>query len=93
MGLDIEASLEVLSIGIGVLLFAGYVLFIAKQNPLKKGLVKSVITMDFSWVVGSLVVIVFNPFSLNTMGLLLVAVVSAFVLLFGILQTLTLRKL
>lgn len=93
MGLDGKASLEILSIGIGVLLFAGFVLFVAKQNPLKKGLVKSVITMDFSWVAGSLVVIAFNPFGLNAMGLLLVAVIGSFVMLFGIFQALTLRKL
>lgn len=93
MGLEGKASQEILSIGIGVLLFAFYVFYVARQNPLKKNMVKSVIVMDFSWVLGSLIVIIFNPFGLNVMGLLTVMVVATFVLLFGIFQTITLKKL
>lgn len=91
--MGISASDEILSIGIGVLLFAGYVLFVAKQNPLKKGLVKSVIVMDFFWVLGSLLIIALNPFSLSNTGLLMVAIVALFVLVFGTLQTITLKKI
>lgn len=91
--MGITASDETLSIGSGVLLFAGYVLFVAKQNPLKKSLVKSVIVMDFFWVLCSLLIIVLNPFDLSYAGLLIVAVVALFVLIFGTLQTITLKKI
>ena len=91
--MGITASNEILSIGIGVLVFAGYVLFVAKQSPLKKSLVKSVIAMDFFWVLGSLLIIAFNPFALSNAGILIIAIVALFVLIFGTLQTITLKKI
>lgn len=91
--MGIQSSQEILFIGIGVLLFAGYVLFVAKQNPLKKGLVKSVIAMDFFWVLGSLLIIALNPFALSNAGILIITIVALFVLIFGTLQTITLKKI
>lgn len=93
IGMNVPNPDALIYLGFAVLVFAFFVGYTASQKLLKKELVKTVITLDFSWVVGSVIVIALNPFNLNTNGLLAVTVVGIFVLLFGLFQTITIKKI
>ena len=77
-------------LGIGLLFFAITILIqIKKQN--RKG-VLFIIVQDLLWVVGSLLLLILNPFSISSFGNIAIGIVAGIVLLFAILQWLSLPQ-
>ncbi len=78
-------------IGVLLVFFAGTIIYeIRKQRSLA---VLWIITQDLLWVVGSLILLVYNPFDISSNGLLLIGVVGAMVLYMAINQTKALRQI
>ena len=77
-------------LGIGLLLFAATLIFTIKtQNPLG---VLVIIIMDYLWVLGSIVILAFQPFAISTVGGGIIAAVALVVLLIAINQAKALAK-
>jgi len=82
---EISNSLVFKIIGIALILFALYIFFtIKKQNRL---LVLSIIFQDFLWVIGSIVILIFQPFPISNIGNGLILIVALIVLFMGLNQT------
>ncbi len=71
--------------GIALLLFAGTIIYETKnQRPIA---VLWIIVQDFLWVIGSIVLIAFDPFEISKAGNTTVATIAFIVLLMGINQS------
>ena len=78
-------------IGIALLFFAGTILYeIRQRRPIA---VLWIIIQDFLWVVGSLVLLVGQPFGVSTTGNIIIGVVAAVVLLMAVNQARALAKI
>jgi hypothetical protein len=73
-------------IAIGLFLFAGFVYFVSRQDPVNGQQVKSISSMDAIWVLGSVVLCVIQPFGLSSIAYVSIAVVALIVGLFGVQQ-------
>ncbi len=84
--MNIENDFILQILGIGLILFGGFVLsqaFAKKANYL---LIKSIIIQDWIWVFGSIGIIVFQLFNLSTNGYLLIGIIAIVVANFAIFQ-------
>src|SRR5262245_2561921 len=82
-----------IAVAVGGLLvvYATALLWNARRPAISRGEVVTAVVLNAAWVVGSLIVIVDGPLTL--VGNLAVAVIAAAVLLFGVLETVGLRRL
>lgn len=81
-----ENSMVLPVLSIGLLPFAGYVYWVSRQHPIMEKHVRSISLMDGVWVLGSIVLIAFQPFGLTMVAYISIAIVALFVGLFGIQQ-------
>jgi hypothetical protein len=71
-------------IGIALVFFAGTIFYeITKQ---RRWAVLWIIIQDFLWVIGSAILLIFNPFGISSTGNILIAIVALIVLAMGINQ-------
>lgn len=70
--------------GAGLLAFAGYVVWTATRSPINTYEALQISLGDFLWVLGTVVIIAFAYSSLNPAGILVMLLVAAIVLAFGI---------
>lgn len=71
--------------GIVLLFFAGTIIYeIKKQRPLA---VLWIIIQDFLWVIGSIILIAFNPFDISKTGSATIAIIALIVLFMGVSQS------
>ena len=82
-----------LFIGIGLLLFASFLLWTARQQPIPLRLVTFIIWQDWLWVAGSGLLFAIRAFGISTVGHLLIGVVAVVVAIFAVLQHKYLRQL
>ncbi|MEM8969660.1 MAG: SRPBCC family protein [Bacteroidota bacterium] len=76
--------------GIALIVFSATIVYeIAKQRPLA---ILWIIVQDFLWVIGSIVLLVFNPFSISSTGMLIIGLVALIVLYMAINQASALGK-
>ena len=80
-------------IGIALLIFVALLLYNAFKSKINKTLIKSIIVQDWAWVLGSLVLLVLNPFQISTTGNILIALVALIVMSFAMLQQRSLQQL
>ena len=73
-------------IALGLIIFSALVCFVAVQKTASRSWVKLIISQDTLWVLSSILVLIFNPWHLNTFGLVLVAVIAVIIGLFAWLQ-------
>lgn len=73
-------------VGMFLILFAAYVLFVATRNPISVRNVMIVSTLDILWVVGSIVAVLLLIGVVSTMGIILIVAVAAWVALMALLQ-------
>ena len=79
-------------IGVGLLLFAASIFYYATRSPLNSKQIKGIIIQDFIWVLGSVAVLIWRPWSLTGLGYLLICLVMITVAVFGMIQYNLLRK-
>lgn len=87
----LEERLPFLVIGAGLLFFAGTILFEVKRQRTRA--VYWIIIQDVLWVLGSVVLLLLQPFGISMMGNILIATVALIVLIFAILQYWSVQKL
>ena len=51
-----------------------------------------IIIQDYTWVLGSIILLIFNPFQVTLMGNLIIGIIALIVLYMGINQTIELNK-
>lgn len=73
-------------LGIGLYLFAGFLMYTAYQQPVNKKTVNIISMMDALWVVGSLFLVLFQAFSLTETAYVAISIVAVCVGLFGFMQ-------
>ena len=76
----------ILDLGIGLLLFAGLVFYAARKPMLNLTLVKAISVADLAWVLLSLLVLVFAPAALTSIGFTLMMAIAIVVLVFAMEQ-------
>lgn len=84
------------AIGIGLILFAVYIVMVARKATPNASQVKSIIASDIAWIILSCVIIFLpttNLLGLTNGGKWAVAILADIVLVFAILQFLGLRRL
>ena len=73
-------------LGIGLLLFVGFILIVSEAKTINSQMVKAIIIMDISWVIGSLVLL-FLPFQwFSSTGKIVIAIIAIAVGLLAYLQ-------
>ena len=79
-------SMDLLLLGIGLVAFAGYLLFVAYRTPLVKRQIIAIIIMDLLWVIGSVLLLWLRPIALTETGQLLIILIAAIVACFALWQ-------
>lgn len=75
-----------LIIGVTLLGFAALVYKTATAKIISEKMVKSIILQDWLWVIGSVLIIVFQAFDINRIGFIIIGVVALVVADFAIFQ-------
>ena len=78
-------------VGIGLIYFSITIWYDVKKQ--RKLAVLWIIIQDFLWVIGSLVLVIVNPFQISYIGSLVIGVIGIIVLALGISQTVSLNLL
>lgn len=73
-------------LGVGLILFAGTIVFHATRKVIDPMQVKLIIVQDLLWVVGSVVILSFQMFGLTHLGYILIGVIAIAVADFTFLQ-------
>jgi len=79
-----------LIIGLVLLYFTGTILYEIKKQ--RKIAVQWIILQDFLWVLGSGIILIFNPFQISTIGNRLIGCIALIVLFMGLNQLFALKK-
>ena len=82
----LESRIAFLVIGAGLLFFGGFVFYVAQKQPGNKTLIQVITIMDAFWVLGSLIIVVFQLFNLSSTGYLLITAVMVIIAFFAINQ-------
>ena len=91
--LGIDHVWPIRAIGIGLLFFAGSLFYDASRPQLNLAKAEFTIVQDVLWVIGSIIIVVFDPVDLSTDGQRLVGAVALVVAFFAIIQALALQHL
>jgi hypothetical protein len=91
--LGLGSQVPMIVLGAGLLLFAVGVFMAAAQVPLDRRKARIIILMDAAWVIGSILVVVDDPFALTVAGKWAVLGVADIVGVFAALQYIGLRRL
>lgn len=75
-----------LEVGIFLVLFAAFVIFVATRKPIKIRSVMLVTTLDLLWVLGSMVAVFMLAGIVSTIGIVLIIAVAAWVSMMALLQ-------
>lgn len=89
----VEATVPFIAVGLFLLVFATGVGYEGMQKPPRANRVKLIITLDISWVVGSLIAVGLLFSILSPLGNLAILAVAGWVALMALLQTKGLRGL
>lgn len=79
-------------IGINLLIFAAFVLFVARSKPLKSNLVKIIVVLDILWVIGSFILIFTDVFKLSLSANITIGLVGVFIAFLAYKQYTNLQK-
>ncbi len=90
--MQIEAIWIFYGLGLGLLLFAGSIVFQIRRSPLSIGGVQSIIVQDWLWVLGSAVVIGMQAFGISRQGYWLIAAIALVVMTLALVQGYYLSK-
>ncbi len=88
---QIENNTPFWSIGIALLYFMSTIIYEIKKQ--RKIAVLWIILQDFLWVIGSSVLLIFNPFQISNAGLTIIGFIALIVLFMGINQLIALKKI
>lgn len=76
---DISNPMVLTVIGVNLIVFSFFVLFVALAKPIKKLLVQLIVVLDILWVLGSVFIIIFALFDLSNNGYKTIGIVALFI--------------
>ncbi len=82
----LEEPIILQSIGAGLLIFSLYLAYLIMRPIQLLKETRVIVAMDFAWVFGSFILVVWNPFYLATAGLWILSFAALVVLLLALLQ-------
>lgn len=90
---QVSQSWPFVAVGIFLIVFADVVLYAFFRKSPGRTLIKSIIYMDISWVIVSLLIVMLALFNLSTLGYVLISGVALWVALMAYLQSTGLKKM
>ncbi len=93
LGVSPDAAGIIAAVGAGFLAWAAALMYIATRSQVNRGAVWAVIAGNAIWVLGSLLILIADPFTFSTEGRWATLIIADVVLLFGIGQYIGLRRL
>lgn len=90
--MHITAPNTLVYIGIGLFIFAITLFQNAFRKELKPKQIRLIIIQDWVWVIGSIILLTWNPFGISVAGNLTITGVAIIVAIFAILQQKTLNE-
>ena len=90
--MNLSAPNSLVYIGIGLFIFAITLFQNAFRKELQPKQIRFIIVQDWLWVIGSLILLIWNPFEISIMGNYIIAGVAIVVAVFAILQHKTLNN-
>jgi hypothetical protein len=93
VALGIEPPVIVTILGVGLLLFAAELIWIALRAPADRRLLSIIFGLDVAWVIGSAILLLSGWLPLTTAGTWTVLVVADVVAIFAVLEFIGLRRL
>lgn len=91
--LNISPSIVLELIGFGLLFFVLLLTFAVYKNKLSKNLVYIIIALDITWVISSVIILIFDPFTISILGNVAIVLIAMIVSLFALLQHKLIRRL
>ncbi len=85
--MNISNPLVLLILGVGLVLFAAYLIYNASKLEISRTQVKFIILQDWIWVIGSLILLIIKPLDISFIGNILIGLVAIIVGVLAILQT------
>lgn len=76
---ETERIIPFVGVGLFLLVFATVVYFVSRQIPINTNAVRFIIAADSLWVTASLIIVVFQVFTISTVGYLLISGVGMWV--------------
>ena len=86
------STISIRPIGIFLLVFSLYLIWMANHGRVTKSSISGVIAGDWAWVLGSIILLVLKGSMFSWLGILLVTDVAVVIAVFAILQGLGLRQ-
>lgn len=93
LGVSPEAAGVIAAVGVGFLVWAAALMYTATRPQMNRGVVWSIIAGNAIYVLGSLLILIADPFAFSTEGRWATLIIADVVLLFGIGQYIGLRRL
>lgn len=90
MGLSPAWVLQVMAVGL--VAFASYVWMLGRRRDLSKNAGLQIIAADTLWVMGSIILVILNPWRFTTLGLSLIIMIAAIVGVFAVGQVFALKR-
>ena len=90
--MNLSAPNSLVYIGIGLFIFAITLFQNAFRKELKSTQIRFIVIQDWLWVIGSLILLIWNPFGISMIGNYIIAGVALIVTIFAILQHRTLNN-
>ena len=84
--MQVNNNLVFTIIGVGLILFVFLLIYVSTTKNINRNLVKLIIVQDWIWVLGSAILLLFNPFGISIYGNILIALIAVVVMLFAITQ-------
>jgi hypothetical protein len=89
--LGLPATVNLISLGVGLLVFAVILVLFAQKKPIRLANAWIAVVMDAAWVIGSYPLLFVVPFS--TSGKWIVGIVAEVVMIFALVQWLGIRRI
>lgn len=91
--MDVDATWPFYALGVGLFLWAADVYLVSAQENINPRYVWGIIAGDLSWVIGSALILLFDPFDFSTEGKWAILIIADIVLTFAALQYRSLRRM
>lgn len=79
-------NLQLPIIGLNLLIFAGFILYVINKQTGNKLLILLIVFLDFAWVVGSIILLIIQPIPFTFQGLLSIGIVAIIVCFLAVQQ-------
>ncbi len=90
---ETTATMPFVEVGIFLIAFAALVFSVSRGNPVNARAVRLVIVLDTLWVIGSAVIVLFQPFPIAVIGYVFIGAVAVWVAAMAYLQAAGLRQI